>query len=353
MVDASVLEKRTLAAKKIADRHVRIAYVCGDDVDDFINLPLLWNTSSELAIIRARNAGNAEHFWGMGWRVISPRRLSRENWPDGSSLDLGDQRFLFGKNSLARQKGQHEIDPDRVHVATSGTTSAPRYVQLSKTRLIANARASVASFGDALDNRVLSPNLSLGSSYGLAKQLLTPCLYQIPVDILMFERIANPVSEYMRRADRFILVASPTQLHNYVMATSFEKSASGGRGLLTFSCGGDFLHPATINLIIEKLGETRIAHTYGLTQLGPRVSTCIIDASVSDDTLGDVGELIPGVKAICSREAHDHRAAAPPEELYWTRHTAAGDTPTGRRFANRVKRSRIPATRAILAPTAD
>jgi len=177
-----------------------------------------------------------------------------------------------------------------VNVATSGSTGPPRYVRLPKIKVIKNACSSYASFGGGMDGTTLLPRLSLGSSYGLVMQFVTPGVCGIPINVHLLGKIANPLGMDVFPEAPLSLTLSPLQLRSYLLNCRENVPAK-----LHLFCGGDFLHPSTLNLAFDKIAQVRVFHTYGLTQYGPRVSTRVIDEAVTERSIGEVGIPIPGV----------------------------------------------------------
>ncbi len=312
------------AVQQLARFAEKVAYVCSDDIDDYILLPLIWNMFGEVAVIRQRNATDAAAFLADGWTIIARDQVGVRALLNavGSEHRLGPRHFAFSSRS-----GKAVATEQAVHVATSGTTGRPRYVKLPKAKLIANAIASHASFG-ALESGAIIPRLSLGSSYGLVMQVLMPCLCGMPVDVDLLGRIANPLVIGARRERSAMMVLSPLQLRSYLLQATDIAARS-----LTLFCGGDFLHPHTVNLCFQRECEARIFHTYGLTQLGPRVSTRRIEAPLDEGTIGEVGDFLRGVRLAPGLRTIDPRAYRGAVELVI-------ETPFGGRFYSDGERYR-------------
>ena len=276
--------KEFLQVPRYSGRSETIAFLCTDTAIDFIAIPVLWDLFRRVIVVRSNRWRDCLALHDAGWSVIADARV-----PLGLPAP---QRRLFGDIVFA--KGDDQCCGGSEHsisLATSGSTGPPKYVRLPKESIVENAKASVLSI-DGYERSTVVPCLSLGSSYGFSKQLISPLIAEARVRCDGVGKVSNPFFDCGHVSNRMTVVLSPVQLRAYVSNLESDLSARNW----TVVCGGDYLHADTIERTFRQLRELRIAHTYGLTELGPRVSTNILIAPPDESGAGVVGFPIAGAE---------------------------------------------------------
>jgi long-chain acyl-CoA synthetase len=201
--------------------------------------------------------------------------------PEGfiSLLDLfEDERPL--ENNSAR-----EDDPFAI-AYTSGTTGQPKGAVLTHRNLMSDARAVAAVRHAEPDDIVLSV-LPLSRVYGQTHCLNTS-IY-LGLTMRMWDTFdAQAVLSAIEEEESTILYAVPTIVNRLTMVATHNPP---GRSSLRFCvCGADSLSIEVLRRF-EKIFETKIYETYGLTECSP---VCVESPYGQPTRPGSIGFPLPG-----------------------------------------------------------
>ncbi len=181
-----------------------------------------------------------------------------------------------------------QIDPEALHTLlfTSGTTGAPKPVELSYANHLASARASAANLGTQADDRWLCP-LPLNHVGGLAILLRSAIAGTAAILHERFE--VERVQESLESGEATLVSLVATQLRR--LAEAGLRRAPALRAALL---GGG---PVPRDLL-EWVAERRlpVLQTYGMTETASQVATLPADEALAHERRGSAGRPLPGVE---------------------------------------------------------
>ena len=202
-------------------------------------------------------------------------------------------------------------------LCTSGTTSAaPKVYFVSHEASLGNARAHLRSLGMDADETILLP-MSMSHSFGLVAAGLGSAL--LGARLLAFRSTPDPATLLATAAaERATTIYLIPPLLRLLLRRLRRRAAPALPALRRVSVGSAPVTRAELHELAEHFPGARVSFTYGLTELGPRVSTHV-PADAAGDESGDdpapIGQPIDGVEL----------EVRPPGELYVrSRWAAAG-----------------------------
>ncbi|GJM68531.1 2-succinylbenzoate--CoA ligase [Paenibacillus macerans] len=199
-------------------------------------------------------------------------------------------RQLFNQHNVDSRSRfpQSTPNPLALLLSTTGTSSKPKYVQLTHANVLSAVKGISTAFELVEDccELIIGP---LGFSSSLIAQLLVVLyskgklvIYRGPVNPL---KIARLIKQY-----NVIISGTTTSLAKLIFKNTFSEELSSLKGLVT---GGE---PVTKDFI-EKLSRAyphcRVMQSYGLTETSSMATGYISDAAVP---LGSAGKVMPHVQ---------------------------------------------------------
>ena len=148
---------------------------------------------------------------------------------------------------------------------TSGSTGKPKECILSVDGAIENAKEHAKSLGITSKHKILQ-NLPLYHSFGIVAYLFVTSIHQCSLEFSPI--FLTPKNMSKRAWENCVLHCSPSQL-NFMIK---EKDISI-KGVSVVSFGAGVVSSANILQLQSIFPEARLYVTYGLTELGPRVTT--------------------------------------------------------------------------------
>ena len=199
-----------------------------------------------------------------------------------------NRAFIFNgeikKNGLAAKKNG-TIKPHYICM-TSGSTGNPKECILTIEGAIENAKEHAKSLGITSKHTILQ-NLPLYHSFGIVAYLFVTAIHKCALEFSPI--FLTPKNMKKRTWQNCVLHCSPSQL-NFMLK---EKDISI-EGVSIVSFGAGVVSSANVLLLKTTFPEARFYVTYGLTELGPRVTTGEI-TQVMD--IGYIGVPFSNIKA--------------------------------------------------------
>ena len=152
---------------------------------------------------------------------------------------------------------------------TSGTTSTPKLCYLS----IEGAKANALAHSGALQvdkNSLLVQTLPLYHSFGIIAYLFSKIVRQCALD---FNPTLLPLKEIQARNYKEAIVHTTPSQVKFLL----KEKISDVLGIKSLSFGAGLVDTESVLQIKEKLIETKTYVTYGLTEAGPRVTSCEVN----------------------------------------------------------------------------
>jgi acyl-CoA synthetase (AMP-forming)/AMP-acid ligase II len=183
-------------------------------------------------------------------------------------------------------------------LCTSGTTSkAPKVYFVSLDAALGNARAHVRSLGmDSSDERILLP-MSMSHSFGLVAAALGSAV--LGARLLAFRATPDPATLLQTAAaERVTTLYLIPPLLRLLLRRLRRRPAPALPELRRISVGSAPVSRAELAALAKHFPGVRVTFTYGLTELGPRVSTYVLAAgtdSEPDNSPLPIGEPIDRV----------------------------------------------------------
>ncbi len=175
----------------------------------------------------------------------------------------------FVSNGELQRNGVAQIKDENLNLhyicMTSGSTGKPKECILTVDGAIENAREHAKSLGITSKHTILQ-NLPLYHSFGIVAYLFVTSLHQCALEFSPI--FLTPKNMSKRTWANCVLHCSPSQL-NFMIK---EKDISI-KGVSVVSFGAGVVSSANILQLQSVFPEARFYVTYGLTELGPRVTT--------------------------------------------------------------------------------
>lgn len=263
------------------------------------NSPLLWSIAvaawrlgGAIAPLNARSGLNAsaqitEHIdpvgavLGEGMETLSDA-LNAKGIPSVLAAQEGPLPVFLGR------KTKPEDEAIAVIFATSGTTGAPKAVQVSHGNLIDNSLMVHQNIEGFESGRVLMNVLPNFHTLGFTVCGVLPLCWRLPMVVVPSFIPLKETLEALISAQVSIMIAVPTMLPFLLGAVSKEGlSFPSLKYILT---GGGKLDPTLENRIRKEMGIICF-EGYGLTECSPVVSC---NPSEKSRKLGTVGPVLPG-----------------------------------------------------------
>ena len=184
-------------------------------------------------------------------------------------------------------------------LCTSGTTSkAPKVYFVPLDAALGNAQAHLQSLGmDSSDERILLP-MSMSHSFGLVAAALGSAV--LGARLLAFRATPDPATLLQTTAaERVTTLYLIPPLLRLLLRRLRRRPAPALPELRRISVGSAPVTRAELAELAEHIPGVRITFTYGLTELGPRVSTYVLvegAAARASDAALPIGEPIDDVE---------------------------------------------------------
>jgi len=194
---------------------------------------------------------------------------------NGNELFFDNSNFFnidkneFYLNSKLEPNDNNEECKAGVILRTSGSTSNPKYVQLSKDSIINNVIANIQALDISNIDRSLII-LPMAFAYCFHSQLLSHLLVGATV-------ILKPNKIYSFKG--FVGLLNKRAITNFATIPAFLISYIKQGSLVDVNClnkiyiGADFFSKDLRSKLQKKFPNTQLYITYGMTEAGPRIST--------------------------------------------------------------------------------
>ncbi len=196
---------------------------------------------------------------------------------------LAQPSWRAGSLALSQQRNEDVA----VVLPTSGSTAAPKAVQLHHRGLLANLRAFNQRYEICADD-VMIGTLSFFHSFGLTAWLLA-ALDAAATIALVDDPLPGRVAELAARSEASVLLAV-SSYYSYLLRSPSCCARQLASLRLSIS-GACRLSPALAEAFQDELGQA-IHQTYGLTEASPVVTA----NPLQDNRLGTVGTALAGVQ---------------------------------------------------------
>ena len=171
-----------------------------------------------------------------------------------------------------------------IAIFSSGSTGEPKAIMHQLDHILLNAQLHAESIGMKESDKI-GITLPLYYSYGLVANLFSGLLTQC--EISLSYQVGSVDVEWIDHNAISVLSVTPfiakkiDQLH---------------LSLRVLTIGGDILHCKQAQRLLDLYPDCEIYSTYGLTEAGPRVSTCRIDTSILQGSfILPLGKTLTGV----------------------------------------------------------
>lgn len=181
---------------------------------------------------------------------------------------IQDSGRAYLSNGAIVNKGQprEKNFEERYYICfTSGTTGTPKECILSIPRAIKNAKEHSHSLGITSQHTVIQ-NLPLQHSFGIVAYLLTTAIHQCGLDFSPI--FLTPKNMKKRQWKKTVFYASSSQLKFMLRE---KDNIIPGVEIVSFGAG--VVSSEDVLEVKAIFPDARLFVTYGLTELGPRVST--------------------------------------------------------------------------------
>jgi len=155
-----------------------------------------------------------------------------------------------------------------IAIFSSGSTGEPKAILHQLDHILLNAHLHAESIGLQESDKI-GITLPLYYSYGLVANLFSGLLNQCEINFSY--QVGSVDAEWIDHNAISVLSITP------FIARKMDQPHSSLRVL---TIGGDILHCKQAQRLLNLYPDCEVYSTYGLTEAGPRVSTCRIDASI-------------------------------------------------------------------------
>jgi len=171
-----------------------------------------------------------------------------------------------------------------IAIFSSGSTGEPKAILHQLDHIFLNAHLHAESIGLKNSDKI-GITLPLYYSYGLVANLFSGLLNQC--EISFSYQVGSVDAEWIDHQAISVLSITP------FIAKKVDQPHSSLRVL---TVGGDILHCKQAKRLLDLFTDCEIYSTYGLTEAGPRVSTCRIDSSILQNSfILPLGKPLTGV----------------------------------------------------------
>lgn len=168
-----------------------------------------------------------------------------------------------------------------VAIFSSGTTGEPKAILHSLKSIFENAKAHTRSI-HLSENDTTGCALPIFFSYGLVANLLGSLIHGSRV--ILKNNISSIIDGWLTENQVNVVGLTPYLAKNI---------RSPAKSIRTLTIGGDVLYGESAKKIISNFRDTCIYGTYGLTEAGPRVATCLLnDVLFSEHATAPLGGAI-------------------------------------------------------------
>lgn len=152
-----------------------------------------------------------------------------------------------------------------VAIFSSGTTGEPKAILHSLNSILANARAHTKSIHQ-LEDDIAGCALPIFFSYGLVANLLGSLI--LGSRVVLKNNISSLIDGWLIENKINVVGLTPYLAKNIQSPSKFIR---------TITIGGDALYSDAAKKILSTFHKANIYGTYGLTEAGPRVATCLLN----------------------------------------------------------------------------
>ncbi|MCB1935907.1 MAG: acyl--CoA ligase [Nitrosomonas sp.] len=178
-----------------------------------------------------------------------------------------------------------------IAIFSSGSTGEPKAILHQLDHVLLNAQLHAESIG-LQGNDKIGITLPLYYSYGLVANLFSGLLIQCEINFGY--QVGSIDAEWIDHNAISVLSITP------FIAKKIDQPHPSLRVL---TIGGDILHCKQAQRLLDLYPDCEIYSTYGLTEAGPRVSTCRIDASVLQNSfILPLGKPLTGVTLLIEND---------------------------------------------------
>lgn len=180
-------------------------------------------------------------------------------------------------------------EPGRAILTTSGTSGFSSGCLFEMEALRRNARRHASEVGLRSDDTVLV-TLPLYFSYAFVAQAIA--CFERGASLVLDRSPFNPAQYERTIEDHGVTVSSLTPK---LVRRILDSDAAPGEGLRALTVGGDQIEAGRVAALQERMSNTDIYLTYGLTEAGPRVATLAVDEHPLEKW-SSVGTPVPGTQ---------------------------------------------------------
>ncbi len=177
----------------------------------------------------------------------------------------------------------HRMANSNIAIFSSGTTGKPKAILNNFDKLILNAKMHAESIG-IRPTDVVGVKLPVYYSYGLVANFLGALVSD--AKIVIYNHVGEINTQWLQKEKISVLSLTP------FFASQLKENVPSLRVL---TLGGDRLYSSQARQLISTLPNCQLMATYGLTEAGPRVSTCLIDNNNLDQDEIPLGTPLSGV----------------------------------------------------------
>ncbi|WP_379195762.1 class I adenylate-forming enzyme family protein [Paenibacillus sp. GCM10012306] len=199
-------------------------------------------------------------------------------------------KHLFDQHKLTVQPGFLQISPNSIALllSTTGTSSSPKYVQLTHDNILSAVKGISTAFELVEDccELIIGP---LGFSTSLVAQLMVVLyskgklvIYSGPINP---QRIARLIKQY-----NVTFTGATTSLAKLIFNNNAPEELSSLKGLVT---GGEPVTKEFIEMLSQSYPHCRVMQCYGLTETSSMATGYISDAEVP---IGSAGKAMSHVQ---------------------------------------------------------
>lgn len=168
-----------------------------------------------------------------------------------------------------------------VAIFSSGTTGEPKAILHSLSSILENAKAHTKSIHQ-LEDDITGCALPIFFSYGLVANLLGSLI--LGSRVILKNNISSVIDGWLLENKISVVGLTPYLAKNI---------QSPSKSIRTITIGGDALYSDTAKKILTTFHKANIYGTYGLTEAGPRVATCLLnEVSLFENVTAPLGKPI-------------------------------------------------------------
>ncbi|WP_127572622.1 class I adenylate-forming enzyme family protein [Paenibacillus xylaniclasticus] len=218
--------------------------------------------------------------------------ISDHNWIITSRLN---QDVVFGDGNSEYEEASTDPNEVAVLLATSGTTSDPKVIQLSHRNIFTNSHAHANAI--KLDKRdIFAVTMPLHFSSTLTTQLLSCIISRTTLALFELPLLPKKLIHHLNTIPVTCFACVPTTL-KMLVNESQKKNITLSNTIHTIVVSGAALEEEVYKLAQLVFPRAKILQTYGLSEASPRVSIMS-----RDDISLSCGKAVEGVSIFVVRE---------------------------------------------------